>query len=327
MVAQAVQHGQGVRAVANEGAHSWRSHLQGPRDAHPVHKALEALAPVERTLLIPLLARVWGHRWHLDMAAPDASAERVLEHLQGRVPTWVSTWVPDPVTLACIVWRIRQLIAGAHHHFEQHPRASGVNLGAGLSDYFQWVDNGVNSWIDADVERVMQLRERCMPPQTRVKRLSMDISEDGWWSRLASCLPARREPMFIMLEGVLLYLQPTQVRQVLSTLAEHAPAGSRLMFDVIARWLVGWPVSLPMPASLRMPVIMPGLSPCLMTSMPTEQPVFQWGIDSLQELDTLHPRLHLESATSVPWMTPGWSWLVHDWQTVSPYAVVQMSVS
>jgi O-methyltransferase involved in polyketide biosynthesis len=283
------------RAVAAEGSSPPRANAD---------EALEALEPVERTLLIPLLARVWAHRWHLDLGQPDQSAEQVLAHL----PEGVMPWMPDPVTLCCIVWRTRQLVTQAQSHFERHPRAWGLNLGAGLSDYFQWLDNGVNGWIDTDREGVMQLRAHCMPSNTRARGLSLDVSDKQWWSRASACIKSRREPLFVMVEGVLLYLQPTQARQVLATLGEHLPAGSSLMFDVIPRWLVGWPVR--------------------WLTLREAQPVFQWGMDSVQELEAIHPRLHLQAVMEPPLGTTGWPWLANvPHPMLAPYALVRMSVS
>jgi O-methyltransferase involved in polyketide biosynthesis len=285
-------------AVAIEPHPSARMQSSEPIDA------LNVLDPVERTLLIPLLARVWGRRWHCVQGPWDQSGEHVLARLSHEVPPWL----PDPVTLCCIVWRTRQLVAEAQAHFARHPRSWGVNMGAGLSDYFQWLDNGVNHWVDIDRQRVMQLRSRCMPPHTRGTGLSVDLTEPGWWSRVAGCISARRQPLFVMLEGVLLYMRPSQAKQVLATLGEHAPAGTNLVFDVIPRWLVGWPVRMPLPVK--------------------EQPVFQWGLTSMQELETLHPRLQLQSATSSPLATMAWSWpQANPWQSCAPYAVVRLSVS
>jgi O-methyltransferase involved in polyketide biosynthesis len=265
---------------------------------------LQGLDPVEQTLLIPLLARAWGDRWNLDDHQPDASAQEALSQLGWRE----STWMPDPVTVGFILWRTRQFRAWAQTYFEQHPAAWGVNLGAGLSDYFQWLSNGRNRWIDADQACVMHLRSRCMSPRPRAAVVSLDVCEDNWWNRIEQRIGSQPGPGWIMLEGVLLYLTADQVHRLLATVAQRAPAGSSLAFDVIPRWMVGWPI--------RMPV---GGTPCA---------AFQWGVDSLAELEAVDARLHLErvdssrlSAWSWPWESPS------GWNPLSPYSLVQMSVS
>jgi len=280
-------------------------HLAPPRlPSSETLEAWDALEPVERTLLIPLLARVWGQRWLWNVGPADASAQQVIAQLSPDV----LRWLPDPVTLGCILGRTRQLVSEAQAHFESYPRGWGVNLGAGLSDYFQWLDNGANHWLDIDRERVMQLRSQCLPRRLRARGLSLDMDEDNWWAKVASCLPPRRQPLFVMLEGVLLYLRPAQVNQVLATLGEHATAGTRVVFDVIPRWLVGWRVRMPLPTQ--------------------EAPVFQWGLDSRQELEAVHPRLHVQSMTPSPAASVVCPWLMgNPWPSLSPYALVRMTVS
>lgn len=255
-------------------------------------------------MLIPLMARAWGRRWHLDGGLADQSAEQVLSRLgwQGRA------WMPDPVTLGLILWRTRHLVLGATHHFKCHPSAWGVNLGAGLSDYFQWLNNGSNHWVDADLACVMRLRSRCMPRHRHAMDMAVDLCADNWWAQMTALIPSSRQPMWIMLEGVLIYLQPDQVRQVLKSLGGRAPKGSTVAFDVIPRWMVGWPIRTPWSG--------------------TPPAVLQWGIESMADLTSIHPRLHLQEVTSSPTLTGGWPWQeASGWNPYSPYALVRLSVS
>jgi O-methyltransferase involved in polyketide biosynthesis len=284
---------------------------------------LQGLDAVERTLLIPLVARAWGHRWHLDASRPDTSAERVLSRLGWDDPSWM----PDPVTLGLILWRTQRLCEWGQAHFARHPNAVGVNVGAGLSDYFQWLNTGTNRWLDADLACVTRVRQQCLPDQTHARSLALDVCEDDWWTTVQACIASKPQPMWIMLEGLLIYLTPAQVRRLLITLGEHAPTGSRLAFDVIPRWMVGCPIRVPQGSSLtgesrRGAEQVSG--PCAVDSPP---PAFQWGLDTVDELESVHQRLHVEriESSAVPWS--GWSWLPHSgWNAWSPYALVQMSV-
>jgi O-methyltransferase involved in polyketide biosynthesis len=265
---------------------------------------LQRLDPVEQTLLIPLLARAWGHRWNLDPQQPDESAQNALNQLG-----WGdAAWLPDPVTMGFIWWRTRRLREWAQGYFSHHPQAWGVNLGAGLSDYFQWLNNGTNRWIDADLDCVMRLRKRCMPLHPNAAGISLDVCADDWWAQIERRIGSQIGPGWIMLEGLLLYLQPDQVHRLLRTVAQQAPAGSCLAFDVIPRWMVGWPIRMP-----------PGGTPCA---------AFQWGVESLAELESVDARLHLEREESC--VTAGWTWpwgATPGWNPLSPYTLVQMSVS
>ena len=183
-----------------------------------------------------------------------------------------------------------------------------MNLGAGLSDYFQWLSNGTNRWIDADLDCVMRLRSRCVPTRPHAAGMSLDVCAQDWWERIARQIGAQTGPGWIMLEGVLLYLPPDHVHRLLATVAQRAPAGSCLAFDLIPHWMVGWPIRMPM-----------GGAQCA---------AFQWGVESLAELEAVDRRLHLERVASC--VTPGWTWpwgTPPGWNPLSPYTLVQMSVS
>jgi O-methyltransferase involved in polyketide biosynthesis len=262
---------------------------------------LSRLSPVERTLLVPLMARAWGARWHLDEEA-DACADHVLAKLGWHEPAW-----PDLMTWSLIVLRTRWFRQWAREFFQRHPTALGMNLGAGLSDYAQWVKTRSNRWIDADLDAVMQLRSRCLPPRSGVDTLTLDVCDERTWSKMWACRSAPRGPSWIMLEGVLMYCTPDQVARLLQTVGEHAPAKSELAFDVIPRWMVGWPVHVPHDTGAASP--------------------FRWGIQDVHELQAMHPRLKLQRvvSSSMPWSPSGWG-RPSGWDPFSPYTMVRMSV-
>ena len=272
-------------------------------DHEPSICDLESLDSVERTLLVPLIARALGHRWHLQGALVDTSAEHVLTQLGWHDPHWM----PDPMTLGLVLWRTRQFHQWGQDHFVQHPKAMGVNLGAGLSDYFQWLSTGTNRWLDADLACVMRVRERCVPKHPGAVVAALDLCADNWWEAMDNLVRSCHQPLWILLEGVLIYLTPAQVRHLLQTVGDHAPAGSCVSFDVIPQWMTGWPIRGPWPA---------------------QQPArFQWGITSIDELKHMHERLHLACVVSWPGTTAEGGGLgAHAWNPWSPYALIQMSV-
>lgn len=258
------------------------------------------LSAVERTLLVPLMARAWGARWQL-VDEPDPCADRVLQRLGCRMPDW-----PDLVTWSLILWRTAWFRRWAREFFARHPGAQGLNLGAGLSDYFQWLQTSTRHWVDADLQRVMQLREHCLPARRGARGLSMDVCTDEWWGCLRRGRTGAEQPCWIMLEGVLMYWTPGQVADFLHSVGEHVPHGSSVAFDVIPHWMVGHPIRVPHAQG--------------------DAAKFQWGIRSLDDLARVHPRLHLDTAVHppTPWsLTP---WRTAGWDPLSPYALVRMTV-
>lgn len=260
--------------------------LASPAPALPSHSlehAALALNPVQQTLLIPLVARALGGGLYPGHACGDLQASALLQRMavDGR------QYLSDRPTVLNVLWRTRLIRDTAQAFFAQHPHAWGLNLGCGLSHYFQWLDNGSNTWIDADLPAVMALRKKLIPTQPpRLRAATVDLQNPAWWQRLRLAKKALQQPLFILCEGVLMYFQPEEVAQVLQQFAEVAPPGSVVMLDTMARCAVGqaqWHAS-----------------------VGQTQAQFHWGISRMQELTACHPRLQLRQSHSV---APSHGWM------------------
>ena len=120
-----------------------------------------ALRGVSRSLFIPLIARAQAAAWCPRLDPQDARARQLLIASGERPQDYPS----DYPTAINILWRTCAIKAMAHRFFAQHTAALGANLGAGLSDYFQWLDNGSNQWMDVDLPEVIDQRRQLMPPR------------------------------------------------------------------------------------------------------------------------------------------------------------------
>lgn len=234
--------------------------------------AVRRLAAVPSTLRIPLAARASGDTMFPQLAVRDAYAASILE----RIRDDGDALPEDRTTIYGILKRTRHLRALAQQFFQRHPGARAVNMGCGLSHYFQWLDDGECRLTDADLPEVLDLRRELIPRLgPRHDERALDLAQPDWWEQLA--LPARRrrgaQPVFLFSEGVLMYLKPAQVHAVLATFGERAPAGSVLAFDAIC-WLgVG--------QAARHP------------SVRATGAEFLWGVRRPTELAEAHPRLRL----------------------------------
>jgi O-methyltransferase involved in polyketide biosynthesis len=265
------------------------------------------LHAVPSTLLIPLAARAAGDACFPHLACGDAEASRQLRHLG----VDVSTYLADRPTVLNVLWRTRRIRAAGRAFFARHPHAWGINLGCGLSHYFQWLDNGRNTWVDADLPEVMALRRALDPPLSpRLRRAILDITHPQWWQALHLPRRALAQPLFVVCEGVLMYLRPAQARQVLAQFATHAPAGSRLWIDVLPQCAVGH-------ARWHSSVGRTGAE-------------FQWGIRHPDELCASHPRLRLLQLHSVAecygWLGRGLDALWNPWIGMPLYGLAELGV-
>lgn len=252
------------------------SNLRGAADEVLTRQSCAQLPPVPSTLLIPLAARARGGGYFPWLDCADTVAPALLQ----RLGTNVEPYLDDLPTVLNVLWRTRAIKSVGEAFFAQHPRALGANLGCGLTHYFQWLDTGHNHWLDADLAPVMALRQPLLPlPCTRARQAVEDLAQPGWWQRLALPEGRRAQPVLLVCEGVLMYLQPVQVQAVLAEFAEHAPAGSRMVLDVITRQAVGR-------AAHHASVGPTGAQFC-------------WGVGRMAELEQAHPRLALLREQSV----------------------------
>ena len=234
------------------------------------------LDPVESTLLIPLAARARGERLFPHMAVHDACAAAALAGLQAEVDCFLR----DELSIYGVLSRTRIIRGLAQDFFKRHPSGWGVNLGCGLSCYFQWLDRGRNHWLDADLPHVMQLRHRLLPLQgPRHHDAEVDLRQPRWWQRLGLPRGGRGAPVLLVLEGVLMYQERERVQTLLAEFAEHAPAGSELVCDLLSWLAVG--------------------AAALHPSVCHTQAQFLWGPRHLGELTQAHPRLKLRSEHAV----------------------------
>ena len=239
----------------------------------PLGQALDA---VPSTLLIPLAARALGDAMFPAKAIHDAYAAEALRSLD----TDVSRFLDDRISVYGVLSRTRIFCDLARHFFSRFPDALGVNLGCGLSHYFQWLDQHTNQWLDADLPQVMALRKQLLPTGgKRLRHAEVDISQPGWWDRLK--LPRQRDgvPVLLICEGVLMYLEPAQVQSVLREFGENAPAGSELLCDTLCWMAVG--------------------CAALHPSVRHTQAQFRWGPSRQVDFTAPHPRLAVRSEHAV----------------------------
>ena len=236
----------------------------------------QTLNAVPSTLLIPLAARALGDAMFPAKAVHDVYAAQALRSLD----TDISVFLDDRISVYGVLSRTRIFCDLARHFFSRFPNALGVNLGCGLSHYFQWLDQHTNHWLDADLPQVMALRKQLLPAGgKRLRHAEVDISQPGWWARLK--LPRQRDgvPVLLICEGVLMYLEPAQVQSVLREFGENAPAGSELLCDTLCWMAVG--------------------CAALHPSVRHTQAQFRWGPRRLADFTAPHPRLVVRSEHAV----------------------------
>ncbi|MFB8237944.1 class I SAM-dependent methyltransferase [Kitasatospora purpeofusca] len=112
----------------------------------------------------------------------------------------------------------------------REPRGTVVCLGEGLETQYWRVDNGRAQWLSVDLPEAVELRERLLPPGPRQRYLAADATDLGWAEAVD-----RDRAVLITAQGLLMYLPPPSVRDLVAACAERFPGGS-LVLDAVPRW-------------------------------------------------------------------------------------------
>ena len=183
---------------------------------------------VERTLCIPLWSRAIAVK-KLPQILPDHDAVRILKEMgEKRPPT-----VLYNLECAALAGAIRQydFACEIEAYLKNHPGATIVELGAGLSCLRRQIQNEANPWINVDFPDVIACREKYIPIGKNEKNVICDITDHRWFYEV----PFEEESGIIFLAaGVLHYLTYEDVKALIADMAEHFPGGL-FVFDFVSK--------------------------------------------------------------------------------------------
>ena len=113
-----------------------------------------------------------------------------------------------------------------------NPEGTVVALGEGLETQFWRVDNGSVRWLTVDLPEVVELRDRLLPRESRLRALAGSALDEAWAEEADTAAG-----VLVTAQGLLMYFAPDEARGLVSTCAERFRGGG-LVFDVVPRWLV-----------------------------------------------------------------------------------------
>ena len=111
-----------------------------------------------------------------------------------------------------------------------HPDGFVVSLGEELETQVRRVDNGRMRWLSVDLPEAIQLRECFIPPTDRFRHLAASALDRSWMDAVEVS-----SGVFIVAQGLFMYLEPETVRRLFVDIAERF-SGAEIVFDVVPRW-------------------------------------------------------------------------------------------
>lgn len=128
--------------------------------------------------------------------------------------------------------RVRAFDIEVKRFLAAHPDGTVVALGEGLETQFWRVDNGRVHWLTVELPESAEVRRALLPAEDDRRRVLARSALDFTWT--AGVDPAHG--VLITAQGLLMYLRPEEVHDLLATCATRFPGGG-LVFDAVPRWL------------------------------------------------------------------------------------------
>jgi O-methyltransferase involved in polyketide biosynthesis len=182
---------------------------------------------VEGTLLAPLWGRAKFSR-QFPAVFNDAKAIELVEQIDYDFSA-IDEGLRFEGTLM-IVARAMQFDDKARNYIAGHPRASVINLGAGLDTTFYRIDNGSIEWYDLDLPNVISVRRQLLPEPDRTTYLAQTLFDESWRRDIEHT----ENGAFLICGGVLDWFEDSQVKRFLSLLADNFP-GAQVVLNAQSR--------------------------------------------------------------------------------------------
>jgi O-methyltransferase involved in polyketide biosynthesis len=166
--------------------------------------------------------------------------------------------------------RCRTFDAAVVDFLTEHPDGTVVALAEGLETQFWRVDNGRVNWLGVELPETATLRRRLLPDGERHRTLACSALDLRWMDEVDTT-----RGVLVTAQGLLMYLRPPEVRDLIAGCAERF-AGGALVFDAVPRWFSARTVRGRM-----------------QTAGGYRTPPMPWGMNAgeLQKIRTVHPAI------------------------------------
>jgi O-methyltransferase involved in polyketide biosynthesis len=218
------------------------------------------LSPEQETLLITLYAKSQPD----NPLFFDPSAQNILNQVDY---DFDKLNVPYK-TIVLICQRAKKFDNVTWRFLEDNPGGVVIQLGCGLDNRFDRVDDGRVDWYDLDMAPVIDLREQLFAGSERYHMISTSVTELGWMEKVA----ADGRHVLVIAEGLLMYIDEPDVRRLVLGLRDLFP-GCQLLADVFSKLTARSAANHP--------------------SLKSTGATLGWGIDDPEDLKTWSPGIQL----------------------------------
>lgn len=188
-------------------------------------KAKITLTKEQETLLIPLYSKAQPN--------PILKDEKAREILEGVSYDFGALKVPRKTEVTLRI-RARQLDVYTREFIAANPGALVLHLGCGLdSRCLRVAPPATARWIDLDLPDVIELRRKFYPESEAYCMIAASVTDPRWVDEV----PAEGRAVFIVAEGLFMYLLEADLRALVVRLHEKF-GGAGLVFDAFSKLTV-----------------------------------------------------------------------------------------
>jgi len=142
----------------------------------------------------------------------------------------------DPRMVVHVALRARKYDAYTRAFLKKHPSGAVINIGCGLDARFFRIDNGSVHFFDLDLPQVIRFKKELLDENARYQMISASMFDDTWMQKVKQC---GTEHWLVMAEGVFMYFEEHQIKQLVLDLQTHFP-GCDLVCEVVKKeWTHG----------------------------------------------------------------------------------------
>jgi O-methyltransferase involved in polyketide biosynthesis len=174
----------------------------------------------QETLLIPLYSKA-----QKNAVLVDEKARQILDSVDY---DFGGLKIPEK-TQVTLRMRAKKLDDYTREFLAAHPQALVIHLGCGLDSRCVRVPHPGAQWVDLDFPDVIELRKKFYPETETYRMIASSVTDLTWLDQVQ----AEGLPVFVVAEGLLMYLHESDVRALFLALHRRFP-GSEIAFDAFS---------------------------------------------------------------------------------------------
>jgi O-methyltransferase involved in polyketide biosynthesis len=184
------------------------------------------LNAIQRTMFLPL----WGRFKESKKNDPLLYDEKAIEIINNIDFDFMSLDknVDEYGALSWVI-RAKRMDEAVKNFIKKHPKATIINIGAGLDTGFERVDNQDIMWYDLDLLDSIKFRSKFINETNRRKFIAKSVFDTSWFDEIE---PIEDNILFLA-AGVLMFFEEKELKKLFSNLASRFPNGE-IFFDTLS---------------------------------------------------------------------------------------------